>query len=454
MRARRLCLANVYLIVLCLGAVLASRGQQPAAKNQNSTSSQTSSQLVPEAPFHLHEFHLKTVGIDCDTCHVAVKPGSVTLQRPGHDQCTPCHQDDFNKDLKQKVCAQCHTVFPPTSAEELLPFPRFKNERPIVFEFSHAKHVDPRARVDARTGFRADCTFCHKFPADGVYASFGNHEVCSSCHSKNGMKPLLSEKSTVSDCQGCHRVEEIENPGFASARRQLASFVISGKYDHIKFSHAAHFKGREAYHLDCTTCHYGVPESTNLASLTLPKMADCVNCHDVSRSVAATYRMNNCAVCHIDEQTGPLPDIYSRIVKPTSHTEAFRLNHGDEASKAGAPCFVCHMNVTPSAVGQQECVGCHQVMMPVSHAARWKDDVHGKYAALDRKNCAVCHLTDYCSRCHNQTPASHLPLAQYKAGGHAQLAMLNERACFTCHTFADTCSECHAQNLKSTSRPK
>jgi hypothetical protein len=32
--------------------------------------------------------------------------------------------------------------------------------------------------------------------------------------------------------------------------------------------------------------------------------------------------------------------------------------------------------------------------------------------------------------------------------------MLNERACFTCHTFANTCSECHAQNLKSMSHPK
>ena len=94
---------------------------------------------------------------------------------------------------------------------------------------------------------------------------------------------------------------------------------ISGKYDHIKFSHAEHFKGREAYHLDCTTCHYGVAASTNLASLTLPKMADCVNCHDIEKSVATNYRMNNCAVCHIDEKSGPLPE-YTRASSSPPHT--------------------------------------------------------------------------------------------------------------------------------------
>ena len=231
MRHRNVTFANACLAILCLWITLAASGQENSATNPAAAPPQSPSQTQSsaQAPFHLHEFHLKQVGLDCDGCHVPAKSGSVILQRPGHDQCTPCHQDDFNKVLKEKVCVQCHTVFPPTSAEELLPFPRFKNERPIVFEFSHAKHVDPHARIDSRTGFRADCTFCHKFQADGAYASFGNHEVCAGCHSKAGMKPLLSDKSTTKDCQGCHRVEEIENPGPASAHSRLASFVISGK---------------------------------------------------------------------------------------------------------------------------------------------------------------------------------------------------------------------------------
>jgi hypothetical protein len=38
---------------------------------------------------------------------------------------------------------------------------------------------------------------------------------------------------------------------------------------------------------------------------------------------------------------------------------------------------------------------------------------------------------------------SHEPLALFKAGAHQRLALLNERSCLTCHTFQNTCSECH-----------
>jgi decaheme cytochrome c component MtrC/MtrF-like protein len=448
MGPRRISLASLCLASLCLCVGVMARGQDASAAKQAAASKQAESQAEAPAPFYLHAYHLKQVGLDCDACHVPEKTGSVVLQRPGHDQCTPCHADDFDKNIQQKICMQCHTAFPPTSSEDLLPFPRYKDVRPIVYDFSHAKHVDPHARVDARTAFRADCTFCHRFQGDGADASLGNHTVCAACHSKAGMKPLLNEKSTTADCRGCHRPEEIENPEAATVHRELATYVASGKYDKIKFSHALHFKEREAYHLDCTTCHYGVAASTSLTNLALPKMADCTNCHQASKTIAASYRMTNCQSCHTDAPSGPFPEVHSAIVKPATHTEGFRRHHGEEASQPGAACFVCHMNVAPTALGSQRCEACHQAMIPVSHAVRWKDDVHGKYAALDRTTCSTCHVEDFCSRCHNQTPRSHLPLAQFKAGAHAQLAMLNERSCFTCHTFADTCSECHTRTLK------
>jgi hypothetical protein len=85
-------------------------------------------------------------------------------------------------------------------------------------------------------------------------------------------------------------------------------------------------------------------------------------------------------------------------------------------------------------------------MKPVSHTARWKDDVHGRYAALDRTACATCHVADYCSRCHNELPRTHVPLALFKNGAHARLAMLDQRACMTCHTFENTCASCHRRN--------
>jgi hypothetical protein len=363
-----------------------------------------------------------------------------------------CHADAFGANLNQKICSQCHSAFPPSGGTDVLAFPLYKKTRAILFEFSHAKHVDPQARIDSRTGFRADCTFCHKFDPQGVFATFPGHAQCTACHAKPGMKPMLSANSTTADCRGCHTPEEIENPGFTEQRRMIAPHVVSGKIVNLKFTHIAHFKGREQYNLNCTTCHYAVPQSTSLETLTLPRMVDCVGCHDNDKTVAAEFRMSNCHTCHIDQESGAAPGSHTRYVKPDFHNESFRVHHAEQAAAPGAKCFVCHTNMLPASTmnvaaaanaGRNQCIACHQVMRPASHTTRWKDDIHGKFAAIDRETCATCHTADTCSRCHNELPNSHEPLALFKAGGHARPAMLNERSCLTCHTVQNTCAECH-----------
>ena len=284
----------------------------------------------------------------------------------------------------------------------------------------------PARALDARTGFRADCTSAINFQGDGDYASFGNHL---------GLRGLSFQGGDEAAAQ-----RQVNDRGLPRAAIGRKKSKIRALHDSPPTGLVCNFRQIPIKSVfSCRTFQksggvsprlHDVPlrvaESTNLANLDLPKMVDCVNCHDISKTLGANFRMSNCEVCHVDDNPAAMPELHSSIVKPPSHTEAFRLHHGDEASQPGAPCFVCHMNVAPSAVGQQECIGCHEVMMPVSHTARWKDDVHGKYAALDRTTCTVCHVTDYCSRCHNETPRSHMPLAQFKAGGHAQLAMFNE----------------------------
>ena len=404
------------------------------------------------ADFLIHAFHKQQLGgeLDCSLCHVPLKEGSVTLKRPGHDECMQCHSDDFNKELKQKVCAQCHSSFPPTGADDLVPFPRYKGSRAILFDFSHQKHVDQKARVDSKTGFRADCTFCHKFDAQGQFGTFPGHEQCATCHSKPGMKPQLTANMDAAGCRGCHTPEEIENPGFTETRRFAGEHpVAGGKYVNIAFSHVGHFKARDQFSLNCTTCHYAIPNSTSIANLTLPRMIDCVQCHDSARTIKAEFRMSNCKTCHLDTVSvnAAVPNSHTRNVKPDFHTEAFRLHHAEEASAEGAKCFVCHQNVQSVSVNRTQCDSCHQVMLPANHTTRWKDDLHGKYAALDRTTCATCHTAAYCSDCHNQLPRSHNPLPYYKAGAHAYPAKLDLRSCFTCHTFENTCSECHVNKI-------
>jgi hypothetical protein len=365
-----------------------------------------------------------------------------------------CHEEAFTKTLNQTICSQCHSVFPPTDSSSLLPFPRYAKKRALLFDFSHAKHVDSKARLDPRTGFRADCTFCHKFDAEGQYASFPKHTECAGCHA-NGIQPRLSEGSETKDCRGCHSPEEIENPGFTKERRLISDHVVSGVHVNLRFAHIPHFRNKDKFNIDCTTCHYAVPQSTGLANLTLPKMLDCVQCHDVAKDMPSQFQMTNCQTCHVDGQKGNAPSSHVRNIKPAFHNESFRQHHQAEATAPDAKCFVCHTNVRPptstalasAPSDANQCVACHQVMRPASHTARWRDDLHGKMAALDRATCATCHQAETCTRCHNETPRSHQPLAFFAAGSHKVPAMLDQRSCMTCHTFENTCSRCHVKKL-------
>jgi hypothetical protein len=401
---------------------------------------------LPEAQgFFIHEFHATQLELDCSVCHVPSEEGSVELARPGHDQCILCHEANYEEDLTPVFCGQCHADFPPLGTDELLPFPFYRKTRAILFDFAHSKHIDPERRANANTGFRADCTFCHQFDDEGIYAKFPTHKQCTACHSNPDIQPNLVSESDTPDCRGCHVPEEIENPGYVKERQLIAEHVVSGVYVNLRFSHIAHFKKRDEYKLDCVSCHYAVETSTSLADLTLPKMLDCVECHDVDKGLAETYQMSNCSNCHIDVQTGPVPASHSRSVKPAFHNESFRVDHTEQAEALGAKCYVCHLNVTPSASATDQCASCHQATRPLNHTARWRDDLHGKIAAMDRTSCATCHVADTCVRCHNQLPRSHQPLSQFVGGGHASLAVLEQRACFTCHQFENSCAKCHVR---------
>ncbi|HEY2379594.1 MAG TPA: cytochrome c3 family protein [Terriglobia bacterium] len=447
MKIRIIRILSCFLLMLPLaaGAVFVRGAQNPAAP------SPALAAPADGAGFFIHAFHKKQFdgNLECSFCHVAEKEGSLVLQRPGHDQCMTCHSEAFDKDLNPKICAQCHTAFPPTGSDDLLPFPRYKGSRTILFEFSHNQHVDSQARIDTKTGFRADCTFCHKFDAEGKFAMFPNHDQCAACHSKPGIKPQLTSALSAEGCRGCHTPEEIENPSFTEARRFAGPHqTTTGKYVDINFAHVTHFRVKDQFNLNCTTCHYAIPNSTSIANLTLPKMIDCVQCHDTAR-VPSESRMSNCKTCHQDTASlnAAVPNSHTRNVKPDFHTEAFRLHHEEEAAAPGATCFVCHQHVQSSAMGAVQCDSCHQAMKPASHTSRWKDDLHGQYAAMDRTTCTVCHRASYCSDCHNELPRSHNPLALWKGGSHATPAKLDLRGCFTCHTFENTCSECHINKI-------
>ena len=157
------------------------------------------------------------------------------------------------------------------------------------------------------------------------------HEQCASCHSKAGMKPMLTATSTTADCQGCHNPMAIENPALLAGKPSVPAHVISGEYKDIKFSHSSHFQHRAQFDMNCTSCHKDMAQSNSLANLDLPKMSDCASCH--SQKLAANRRMDSCSTCHVNKETGIALASYSRLLKPAFHNESFRVTHRVEASR-------------------------------------------------------------------------------------------------------------------------
>jgi len=388
----------------------------------------------------LHAYHATKLSMDCKTCHVPSQQGSVTLSRPGHGQCVTCHAMAFRRANNPKLCQECHVTSKPAGSTDLLPYPRSRGQRPLLTEFSHARHVDTLGRVDSRTGFRADCSHCHKLAGDGNQAGLPQHPECAGCHTRPEIRPNLSAASTTRDCRGCHSPEEIEKPSIRTG---------PGVWSNIEFSHQVHLQAKPQQRLDCLTCHRSVPISVSratLGTLGTPTMLDCVGCHEAGRRLGVQFQMSNCGLCHRNGVQGAVPANHNSNVRPPSHNPGFRVQHREQAAAPDARCYACHTSVSPNAKSGNQCVSCHEVARPASHTQRWRDDIHGRYAALDRVACATCHTADYCSRCHNELPRTHVPLALFKNGAHARPAKLNQRACLTCHTFESSCASCHRRN--------
>jgi len=153
----------------------------------------------------------------------------------------------FRTGNNPRICRECHATSKPAGSADLLSYPRFKGQRPLLTEFSHARHVDKLARVDARTGFRADCSHCHRLADDGKLASLPQHAECAACHSRPEIRPRLSAGAITSDCRACHSPEEIEKPSVK---------VASNVWPNIEFSHLVHLRSRKEEKLDCIAVEF------------------------------------------------------------------------------------------------------------------------------------------------------------------------------------------------------
>lgn len=420
-----------------------------------------------------HTKHLET-GAKCVDCH---KPSEAdaTVARPDHASCTSCHQQWFEPQTQNKAfCTVCHTKVVEDQLPEMRSFPNYNKPSAILFDFSHKLHLGPKGKVTQVVGARVDCKTCHQFDAGGEKATFPTHRECSMCHSMPDIKPRLAADSKNEDCLGCHASSEQQNPNYHKLRRfivdpSVAKVVavsapaasgnaLTGK--DLKFSHTKHLTDSRNAGISCETCHAGVEEKTSITQLSMPSMWDCTMCHE-SRRTRSDFRISNCAVCHTKITAGRTPRNHTLTERPFDHTAGFRTRHAEAARAPDAKCAFCHEFASgPHPVLQGvtrteerplpngTCDECHSVMRPKSHTIRWRNDLHGRMAAMNRLDCAVCHTPDTCERCHNERPRSHNPINAFVNGGHRFQAQLNQRSCFTCHEFTQTCERCHSRILR------
>ena len=433
---------------------------------------------VPLKPFH--QVHMRKEKTPCTTCHETAekpKPGQELTfsERPGHATCETCHAAEFRKTRLRPsatgapLCKTCHTG-------EGIGVHSFPSGKITLARFSHAQHVDPKAKLSGLGG-RQDCIFCHKVEAAATAPGRPGHPQCGTCHSgAKAAKPVLAKVESVEPCLGCHTTDRIDRnlsmqiagvsapkPAPAngptkprSANGSLQPTPVSyeapaGPHPYLDirpFNHGSHLKSRDGSSINCASCHQATLANRTLDAPTpRPTMRQCSSCHDNASLVPAQYLTKNCQVCH----TTMRADVRPRPTDPVSpalvHSEGFRLHHEEQARDPESQCGVCHRNFVNAS--QNKCAGCHSSMPPRSHASlRFADWPHGRLAALDRKTCTTCHTGDFCIACHNVPPRSHVPLVTFKLGAHRDLAAFNLRSCFTCHSFESTCAQCHRKRVR------
>jgi hypothetical protein len=173
--------------------------------------------------------------------------------------------------------------------------------------------------------------------------------TCLTCHASVRTSTRLEDNNLppVAICLGCHKEATVGQPrptilGRFDHQRHLAlgniAPVIAAAIDaKTYFSPPAGLRHRLDTTNACGACHRGMEESTAPARSDLPRMADCLVCHN---KIDPPF---SCEFCHA--KSAPL--------KPADHAPDFLDRHNRKDFKFDKEsCDICH--------GRKfQCLGCH-----------------------------------------------------------------------------------------------
>lgn len=426
----------VVLVFVLGGTLLAGCGR--SRSGQSVASSESIAANTDRFPHKLHTMqsggderitNYKGRGLACDDCHPAEDVEAGRAARPGgnqHAPCDECHRDEFYKP-PGAFCRNCHVSvnLAKEGATKMHAFPARGSKRVLASNFSHEVHLDDD-EMESAVGFHVSCEDCHSRDAKTGDPLLPRHKACARCHEGKAKKVLA-----MADCKACHLQDGVE---IERGRVMITEGLI--------FSHGDHVKDRAGADIGCVSCHAEIRNSRTVKDFSIPKMQECAKCHQDPARTPERVRIARCEVCHEGMVDGNTPRTHlNGSSLPEDHSLEFRTNHAEQAADKDANCQYCHENLSGNS--RDSCFQCHEVMRPKDHMLGWRNDSHGREAALNRDRCASCHQADYCTACHSIPPRSHQPLGEFRLGGHAQTARFGLSSCMACHTYEDTCSRCH-----------
>ncbi len=228
------------------------------------------------------------------------------------------------------------------------------------------------------------------------------HELCGVCHD------IPEDNPTEETCGICHtRADYTVDP--------RPSALLAD----IQFVHTPHIDQE----LDCAVCHED-PDTKPLPRQPLKPF--CMDCHGDTRP-----ELNECSVCHETLTKDTIPTSRGGMAIAHGSPDVWEHVHGREARLDANFCAQCHSQ-------ENDCEECHTTQAPDSHTPVWRRKSHGLHATWDRQSCATCHEEDTCLQCHqNSEPASHRGRFGAPVNTH----------CVSCHMPAEqnNCTVCHEE---------
>lgn len=355
--------------------------------------------------------------IDCKACHTSenianqdIKERTNTFLGLEHD-CVSCH-DDYHQKTLGTDCASCHN---------------FETFRPASL-FDHDDTAYPLKGAHSNV----DCEKCHAITSrNGMeFQQFSDIQFadCVSCHDDpHGKLP--------GNCSSCHSVSSFDNmSGIRSFNHNLTSFNLKGSHRDVDcFScHQQNSDPRKLFgdrqgvvESDCVSCHDDVHEGkfgtdcsschneisflqlnegfefdhsvTDFALEGLHQQVDCRDCHD--GSFRDPMEHDRCLDCHddyhegqfvVDNQNRDCNSCHSVFDQFTTTSFGFAEHEETEFPLEGAhmatPCFACHLSEEKwefANIGHS-CVDCH-------------DDIHAEFISSNyypEQDCKSCHNSE------------------------------------------------------------